>query len=381
MITPFPHTARSLARESPALARLTLGAAVALLAGWGTWFWVARVPVYETSERARLEVLRATHPVDSAIAGRVVEVHVTLAADVREGDPLVRLDSFGEQLALNEARAKTDAIGPQLEALRKEADAERAALGAFHGQLEADLAEAESRLNEAEVTARAGEVEANRSDLLFEGHLVAESERLRAHAEADRRNAAVVTARAALEKLRRESNTGVGDRRSHIVSLDREAASLAAELASLRASIPSLEHDVEVRTIRAPASGHIGETANVRVGQVLAQGAHVATVVASGDLRIVASFSPTALGRVHPGQTARVRLDAFPWVEYGVLHATVAKVATELQEGEARIELIVDAASATRIPLQHGLPGRVDVTVEEATPATLVLRAAGKLGT
>ena len=41
----------------------------------------------------------------------------------------------------------------------------------------------------------------------------------------------------------------------------------------------------------------------------------------------------------------------------------------------------VDAASATRIPLQHGLPGKVEVTVEESTPARLVLRAAGKLGT
>jgi membrane fusion protein (multidrug efflux system) len=377
----FPQTARSLARESPALARLTLAAAVALFAGWGTWFWRARVPVYETSDRARLEVLRATHPVDSPVAGRVVEVHVTLDADVKEGEPLVRLDSSAEQLALDQARAKLDGIGPQLEALRREADAERAALDAFHGQLGADLAEAESRVREAEVMARAGDVEADRSDRLFEGHLISESDRLRAHAEADRRNAAQATARAALEKLRRESNTGAGDRRSHLVSLDREAASLAAELASLRASIPALEHDVELRIIRAPASGHIGETANVRVGQVLAQGGHVATVVASGDLRIVASFSPTAFGRVHPGQTARVRLDAFPWVEYGALRATVTQVATELHEGEARIELTVDAASATRIPLQHGLPGRVDVTVEEATPAKLVLRAAGKLGT
>jgi membrane fusion protein (multidrug efflux system) len=138
---------------------------------------------------------------------------------------------------------------------------------------------------------------------------------------------------------------------------------------------------MERRTIRAPAAGHVGETANVRVGQVLAEAAHVATIVASGDLRVVAGFAPAAFGRVRPGQRARIRLDAFPWTEYGALRATVANVATEVHDGEARIELTVDPASATRIPMQHGLPGQVDVTVEETSPASLVLRAAGRLGT
>ncbi len=378
---PFPQTGRSLARESPALARLTAAAGALLLAGWGAWFSFARVPVYETSQQARLEVLRATQPVDSPVEGRVDEVHVTLDGNVTEGDPLVVLDSSAQRLALDQARVKIAGIGPQLDALRKEADSERAALDAYQGQLGADLAEAESRVHEADVMMRAGQVEADRSDRLFQENLISEADRLRAHAESDRRIAVEATSRAALEKLRRESSTGAEDRKSHIVSLDREVASLAADLASLQAFAPSLEHDVELRTVRAPASGHIGETANVRVGQVLPQGGHIATVVASGDLRVVASFPPTAFGRVRPGQAARIRLDAFPWAEYGTLVATVSHVARELHEGEARVELTVDAASATRIPLQHGLPGRVDVTVDEATPATLVLRAAGKLGT
>jgi membrane fusion protein (multidrug efflux system) len=377
----FPQTARSLARESPALARLTLAAAVGLLGAWGAWFSLARVPVYETSEQARLEVLRATHPVEAPVAGRVVEVHVTLDVDVREGDPLVSLDSSAQQLELDQTRAKIAGIGPQLAALRKAADAERQALAAYHGQLGADLVEAQSRVHEAEIMARAGRLEAERNDQLYAEQLVTDVERQRAHAEAARRDAAEATTRAQLEKLRRGSSTGAEDRRSHIVSLDREAASLAAQLESLEASIPSLEHAIELRTIRAPGSGRIGETAGVRVGQVLAQGAHIATVVASGDLRMVASFSPTAFGRVRTGQSARVRLDAFPWVEYGALRATVSQVASELHEGQARIELTVDSASARRIPLQHGLPGRVEVQVDEASPARLVLRAAGKLGT
>ncbi len=355
--------------------------AVALLGGWAAWFSMARVPVYETSDHARLEVLRATFPVETPVAGRVVEAKVLLDSVVAEGDVLIRLDASTEQLQLDETRARIAAIAPQIEALRNQANGERRALAAFQGQLSAQLAEAQSRLDEAAVTARAGEVEADRSELLYNEKLMSDADRHRIRAESERARAAESTARAQLETQRREATTGAEDRRSRILSFDREAASLGAQLSALEAAIPTLEYAVERRVIRAPAAGRIGETANVRVGQVLAEASHVATVVASGDLRIVAELPPSSFGRVRTGQSARVRLDAFPWTEYGALRATVTNVAKELHEGEIRIELTVDASTATRIPLQHGLPGRVDVTVDQASPAKMILRAAGQLGT
>lgn len=72
-------------------------------------------------------------------------------------------------------------------------------------------------------------------------------------------------------------------------------------------------------------------------------------------------------------------MDGFPWTEYGTLTATVTEVATELRDGKARIELSVQTSPAPRIPLQHGLPGRAEIEIERVSPATLVLRAAGRL--
>jgi hypothetical protein len=43
-----------------------------------------------------------------------------------------------------------------------------------------------------------------------------------------------------------------------------------------------------------------------------------------------------------------------------------------------RVELLVNGTGA-RIPVQHGLPGSVEVQVEYASPASLTLRAAGRL--
>jgi hypothetical protein len=57
----------------------------------------------------------------------------------------------------------------------------------------------------------------------------------------------------------------------------------------------------------------------------------------------------------------------------------VRRVANEVRDGRVRVELGVDPEGASPIPLQHGLPGNVEVQVERVAPATLVLRAAGKL--
>src|SRR5204862_4061883 len=86
-----------------------------------------------------------------------------------------------------------------------------------------------------------------------------------------------------------------------------------------------------------------------------------------------------ALGRIAPGQQAKMRLDGFPWTEYGAVPAVVTRVASEVRDGMVRVELAIDGSQPTRIPLQHGLPGSIEVTVERIAPAALVLRTAGRM--
>jgi multidrug resistance efflux pump len=89
--------------------------------------------------------------------------------------------------------------------------------------------------------------------------------------------------------------------------------------------------------------------------------------------------SPAAsVGRVRPGQPARLRLDGFPWTQYGTLSATVSGVGNEASEETIRVELAVESDPVSRIPLQHGQTGAVEVAVERAASAVLVLRAAGQ---
>jgi len=61
--------------------------------------------------------------------------------------------------------------------------------------------------------------------------------------------------------------------------------------------------------------------------------------------------------------------------------ATVQSVGSEVRNGKIRVELAIDPNTHTTIPIQHGLPGSVEVQVEQISPATLALRAAGRLVT
>ena len=88
----------------------------------------------------------------------------------------------------------------------------------------------------------------------------------------------------------------------------------------------------------------------------------------------MALFPAAAVGRIRPGQAARLRLEGFPWTQYGLLRATVSAVGNEADAGLVRVELAIEADPDSPIPVQHGLPGSVEIAVEKVSPAILVLR-------
>jgi membrane fusion protein (multidrug efflux system) len=116
------------------------------------------------------------------------------------------------------------------------------------------------------------------------------------------------------------------------------------------------------------------------VGSVVAVGQTVAVVTPETALELVADFAPAnVVGRVLPGQHARMRVTGFPWTRYGMLTATVTAVSSEVLEGRIRVRLALDEHTAAAIPHRHGLIGDVEIELEEVSPAILLARAAGQL--
>jgi multidrug resistance efflux pump len=101
MPTSFSRTLRSLeAGGSRRWATELL--IVALLGAWVAWFLGGRVEVREFTGKAWLEVLCAPQAVTAQVPGQIVEDGLWVGRQVRRGDPLVKLDSRAEQLAVQE---------------------------------------------------------------------------------------------------------------------------------------------------------------------------------------------------------------------------------------------------------------------------------------
>ncbi|WP_437599876.1 HlyD family efflux transporter periplasmic adaptor subunit [Sorangium sp. So ce590] len=360
---------------------MTLGVAAGavLAAVWAGWFLRSRVSVYAVTESARIEVERAAHPVQASASGRVVSLNLALDRWVEVGDPLVELDAEALRLDLAEKRARLAGIPAQLAALEKQIAAKQAALQEHRRATAAHTAEARARQREADAVAGFTEAEAKRATLLREDGLVSDVDLARSRSEGLARRAAADAQRLAVGRLAAEQLMAERDIEADVAELERTAEELRTQKGSLEASIAAATHQIELRTLRAPIAGQLGEAAPLQVGAVLEEGARVAVVVPRRELRVVADFPPaTVVGRVRPGQPGWMRLDGFPWVQYGTLPLTVTGVGSELRDGKVRVELRIAGTPPAGVPLQHGLPGMVEVEIERIKPLDLVVRAAGR---
>jgi len=380
MSTAFFRTTHTLSTDGCRFSLWGVLSLVGLLGAWGTWAILASLPVYAVTEVARLEVDRAVHPVQAPVAGRIVVTHLHLGQEVQARDVLVELETAVQQLQLDEERTREDAVTRQLVSLREEiAIAQRAFSEAGHAARVA-LDEARAKFREASAIARFAGDEVMRSKRLHARDFIAEVDVLRAQAEAQQRQAAADSLQLAISRLHWEQQKQEHDREAEIVRLTREIARLEDQRRTTEATIARLTHEMVRRQILAPVSGRLGEVTTLSVGTFVQEGERIAAVVPASSLKVVAEFPPAVvLGRIRPGQSARLRLDSFPWAQYGTIAATVVSVASEAINGRVRVELAPSPVQAAPIPLQHGLPGMIEVEVERVAPATLVLRAAGQL--
>jgi multidrug resistance efflux pump len=375
----FSRTLRALRTDGPAGWLIQAVVAALLLGLWGAWLFGSRVTVLAVSTSARAEVDRQVHPVDAPVAGRIVRVEMELGAEVEKGQLLVELEVEEQRSRLDEQQARLTGLEGQLESLALELSGAELALSQWRAARQSELDEARASYNEAREAADQAAKEAADQVSLEEEGLVSKQELDRARSEATRKQAAADALRASLQRLLGDQRVEETTRRAELDNLRRETAQLEGERAAITAAVEGLRQELAQRHIRAPADGHLGEVTPLGAGAYVEEGDRLAAVVPTGRILAVAEFAPAdVVGRIHPGQEARLRLTGFPSTRFGSIPATVARVGSETRNGRIRVELDVTPADDS-LPLEHGLPGTIEVEVERLSPAALVLRTAGKL--
>jgi multidrug resistance efflux pump len=379
MSIPFSRTLRSLVTDSFKSWTLALSLAALMIGSWIAWALLARVPVYAATEQARLEASPDVYYIESPINGRVVAVHVEVGREVKTGDALFDLDAQDEQLNLREEQTRQSTVAPQISVTERQIEDEERSIENQREAARVALDEARAHYNEANEAALFAEEEAKRMASLYRDGIMSEVEFLRLQSEAKKKRAAAESSRLAVDRLAWEQRTNENNRQAHIESLKRDVAALQGSVATSQATGKRLEHEVSKHVVRATASGRVGELSNLRVGSIVHLGDRLGAIIPRGELKAVGYFPPDiALGRIRRGQQAQMRLQGFPWTQYGSIQMSVSSVSNEARDGRIRVEFKLTESLSQTIPLEHGLPGAIEVEIDRISPAMLVLRTVGK---
>lgn len=379
MAATFSRTTRALAADSPRIALATLGLAAVLLVAWLAWFGLGRVTVYEVSQRAQLQAGGAAREVSALQAGRIVSSSLVIGRRVRAGEVLVELDAEAERLAAREEEARLAAFPLRQQALNRQIAATRAGLTEDQRSAQAAVQSVQAHIREADETARYASDYERRIRAAADQGAAPVIASLRAAADSRQAQASRDALAADARRMRMEAESRVSQGSATVASLAQSLETLQGDQAASEANLARLRLLIANRTIRAPVDGVVGDAPALRPGAFVTEGQQLASIVPGGELLIVAEFRPTtALGRLRPGQRARLRLDGFPWAQYGTVDAVVLRVAGDVHDNRMRVELRPLGRPSAAMTLQHGLTGSVEVAVEDASPLILLLRAAGQ---
>jgi hemolysin D len=121
----------------------------------------------------------------------------------------------------------------------------------------------------------------------------------------------------------------------------------------------------------SPIDGVVQQTAVTTIGQVVTTGQQLIVLTPiRGKLQVEALVANLDIGFVKLGQDAMIKIDAFPFTRFGVLHGKVVKIASSaIAEQDAKRSLANATATANVAPAAPTAPGQPESFVFPVTVA------------
>jgi HlyD family secretion protein len=240
----------------------------------------------------------AERPIKSPLAGVVAEILVKEGAEVRRGQPLIRLDPDVSEKRRSTVQEQTGLERQRFAEQTRAVEARQDSLQARIDALRQSMATEQQILVQIEPLAQQGGVQ--KVQVLQQRNRVQQLRSEVAQAEANLREV-----QAELVRLRQESLRNLSD-------LDRQRV--------------EVREAQEQELLLAPADGVVFDLVPASAGYAVSPGETLLKVVPNGRLEAKVFFSNREVGFVKPGQTAQVRVDAFPFTQFGSIPARIKAV-------------------------------------------------------
>ncbi|MBV6623601.1 MAG: HlyD family efflux transporter periplasmic adaptor subunit [Rivularia sp. (in: Bacteria)] len=177
-----------------------------------------------------------------------------------------------------------------------------------------------------------------------------------------------------------------------IEELQNQINSTKSQIAQTRSEITSLQIQMQNRIVRSPIDGIVFELPVSKPGEVLQPGQRIAKIAPKGGGFVLKAQMPVKeTGFLKTGMPVKVKFDAYPFQEYGILPGEVswispdtkveAKAGASTESYELRISLKNPYLQngSRRIPLTPGQTANAEVIVRQRRVIDLLLDPFKKL--
>ena len=173
---------------------------------------------------------------------------------------------------------------------------------------------------------------------------------------------------AAIEEIGSERTKAVSQ---FIADNENKLADAARKRDEAREPLAKASARLERTKLYAPIDGVVQQTAVTTIGQVVTTGQQLAVITPmGGELQVEALVPNLDIGFVKLGQPAAVKVDAFPFTRFGVLHGKVVRIApAAVSEQDAKRAMANAAAAANPSQQPPSAPGQPDSFVFPVTVA------------
>jgi membrane fusion protein (multidrug efflux system) len=293
----------AVAKSSNPRRKVMLALAAGFLLAGGGWYMlhdtgeVSTDNAYVNAESAQVTPL---------ISAAVVDVPVVNTQVVRKGDVLLRLDDRDARLAVEKAEAA------YLKARRQyaQSSATSGSLAAEVGARQADIGQAQAQFVAAQSAVQKAKADLDRREHLAGNGFVSREELTNyrnayVSAQSNLREAQAAIAQAQANRGAAEQSYVANQALIAGTSIDGNP-----DVAAAKAALDQARLDLERTVIRAPIDGVVTNR-QVQVGQRIAAGNNVMTIVPVGAVYVDANFKEGQLQRVRPGQPVELTSDLY----------------------------------------------------------------------
>lgn len=274
-----------------------------LAAAWGLWYFLAEAGRVSTDNAY---VGADTAQVTPLVAGPVAEVRVANTQTVRKGEILVTLDPADARIAVAEAESAL------AQAIQRYNQA-RANVGAAAGRATArssEIAQARARLTDANAAFDRARIELARREALAASGAVSGDELTAARTAFQSARAARELAQAGVASAEATRAAAGGELNASEALVAGTTLDTAPDVVAARARLAQARLNLERTIIRAPISGVVTNK-QVQIGQRLAAGTPIMTIVPMDATFVDANFKEDQLAKVRPGQVVELTSDFY----------------------------------------------------------------------